>query len=111
MLCCGLLTNAFTEVIEYIEHYGLQPREDRLARVQVQVAWNSRDRLSNQAVFNVCMHSDHHMDSSKAYPELSVRQDAPCYPASYINLISLALRPAAWREAAADLLDGLPEAG
>jgi alkane 1-monooxygenase len=62
----GLLAAATLEVINYIEHYGLQRArlgDGRYERTTHLHSWNSDYALSNLMLFQLQRHSDHH-----AYP-------------------------------------------
>jgi len=88
------------EAINYVEHYGLERREQspgRYERVSVRHSWDSSHRLSNWLLINLARHSDHHLTASRRYPALSTREQAPQLPAGYGTMLLLALVPPLWR--------------
>jgi len=88
------------EAINYVEHYGLQRREEspgRYERVSVRHSWDSSHRVSNWLLINLARHSDHHLVASRRYPALSTRDQAPQLPAGYGTMLLLALVPPLWK--------------
>jgi alkane 1-monooxygenase len=88
------------EVINYIEHYGLERRELRpgvYERVEAWHSWDSYHRVSNWLLINLAHHADHHCLASRRFPALSVREAAPALPAGYGAMFLLALAPPLWR--------------
>jgi len=99
-LAQGLGAAATLEVINYIEHYGLQRRlaaPGRYERVTHLHSWNASQRLSNWLLFNLQRHSDHHAHARRAYPLLQHHDDSPQLPAGYAAMYVLALLPPLWR--------------
>lgn len=96
----GLGAAATLEVINYIEHYGLQRRRvapGRYERVTHRHSWNASQRLSNWLLFNLQRHSDHHAHARRDYPLLRHHDDSPQLPAGYATMFVLALVPPLWR--------------
>lgn len=88
------------ELINYIEHYGLERREiapGRYERVQAWHSWNSSHRVSNWVLINLARHADHHLTASKRYQVLHTLDEAPQLPAGYSAMLVLALLPPLWR--------------
>jgi alkane 1-monooxygenase len=88
------------EMINYIEHYGLQRREaepGRYERVQPQHSWNASHRVTNWYLFNLQRHSDHHFAESRRYWELRHHEDVPQLPFSYPTALLTSLVPPLWR--------------
>jgi alkane 1-monooxygenase len=88
------------EVVNYIEHYGLErrPRRDgRFERVRPEHSWNSAHRITSWYIFNLNRHSDHHYLASRPYPLLRHFDEAPQLPAGYPSMVLLALVPPLWR--------------
>lgn len=88
------------EVINYVEHYGLQRREvavGRFERVAPRHSWNASHRLTNWLLFNLQRHSDHHFLASRPYDLLRHYDDVPQLPAGYATMVMLALVPPLWR--------------
>ena len=99
------VTQAFTaivllELVNYIEHYGLQRRrgaDGRFERVGVEHSWNSSRRFSNWLTYNLQRHSHHHVQVTRHYQELEHAAAAPQLPTGYAGMIVLALVPPLWR--------------
>jgi len=95
----GVGAAATLEVINYIEHYGLQRAEiapGRYARITHRHSWNASQRLSNWLLFNLQRHSDHHAHARKRYAVLDHHDDSPQLPAGYATMFVLALLPPLW---------------
>ena len=96
----GAAAAASLEVINYIEHYGLQRAQiapGRYERVTHLHSWNASQRLSNWLLFNLQRHSDHHAHARRRYPVLQHHDDSPQLPAGYATMYVLALVPPLWR--------------
>ncbi|MEM7674378.1 MAG: alkane 1-monooxygenase [Myxococcota bacterium] len=87
------------EVINYVEHYGLQRTQTpngRFERVQPKHSWNSAHRLSGWYLFNLPRHADHHYEARRTYRELRHLQDSPQLPMGYPTMVLMALVPPLW---------------
>jgi alkane 1-monooxygenase len=96
----SLVAIVLLEVINYVEHYGLQRREiapGRYERTQPWHSWNASHRLTNWLLFNLQRHSDHHYLASRSYHQLRHYDDVPQLPAGYATMILVALVPPLWR--------------
>ncbi|MEO8803802.1 MAG: alkane 1-monooxygenase [Rudaea sp.] len=96
----GLVAAATLEVINYVEHYGLQRREispGRYERVTHHHSWNAPQRYTNWLLFNLQRHSDHHAVAKRRYQSLLHHEDSPQLPAGYATMFVLALIPPVWR--------------
>jgi alkane 1-monooxygenase len=89
---------ALLEIINYIEHYGLQRRRTggRYEPVREEHSWNADFALSNWMLFNLQLHSDHHAHMNRPFEELRTVADAPQLPAGYPAMVLLALVPPLW---------------
>jgi len=88
------------EVINYVEHYGLQRQEispGRFERIHPHHSWNSTQRLTNLWTFNLQRHADHHAYASRPYYQLRAWGNSPMLPAGYPTMILVALVPPLWR--------------
>lgn len=88
------------EIINYLEHYGLQRKElrpGRFERVQPAHSWNSAHLLSRLYLFGLPRHSDHHYMASRPYPILRHHAEAPQLPAGYATMFLVAMVPPLWR--------------
>lgn len=89
---------AFTilELVDYIEHYGLQRREldaGRYERVTAAHSWESTARFTNYLLFKLQRHSDHHLHPGKRYQVLTHTPESPQMPTGYAGMVALALVP------------------
>ncbi len=91
---------AFTllELVNYIEHYGLQRQTDGKKRETFgkMHAWNADHVITNSLLVNLQRHSDHHMHAWKPYATLQDMPDAPRLPTGYAGSIILAAIPPLW---------------
>ncbi|MDQ2068413.1 alkane 1-monooxygenase [Natronospira bacteriovora] len=93
---------AFTllEVVNYIEHYGLERRRTgtgRYEKVRIHHSWNASERLTNFILFNLQRHSHHHAHSITPYQALQHFDESPQLPTGYAGMVLLALVPSLWR--------------
>lgn len=96
----GLFAACALEVINYVEHYGLERRrgaDGRYERTNYRHSWNSDFALSNLMLFQLQRHSDHHAFPKRPYAILRHHDDAPQLPAGYAGMFVLALVPPLWR--------------
>jgi alkane 1-monooxygenase len=87
------------ELINYLEHYGLERRIDeqgRPERVRLAHSWNSARRVSGLFLFRLTRHSEHHFDASRPYERLPPGALAPELPAGYASMLLVALVPSLW---------------
>lgn len=92
---------AFTllELVNYVEHYGMQRREvspGRYERVNPLHSWNASHMLSNFFLFQLQRHSDHHAYAFKRYQILEHYDESPQLPFGYPAMVLLALVPPLW---------------
>jgi alkane 1-monooxygenase len=90
---------AFTllEIVNYIEHYGLQRNKvgNRREPFGVMHAWNADHVVTNSILANLQRHSDHHMHAYKPYPTLEPLP-GPQLPTGYAGCLILAMIPPLW---------------
>ncbi|MDH4114193.1 MAG: alkane 1-monooxygenase [Burkholderiaceae bacterium] len=86
------------EIINYVEHYGLQRRrvDGRYEPVREEHSWNADFAVSNWVLFNLQLHSDHHAHMNRPFEDLRTVPDAPQLPAGYPAMVLLALVPPLW---------------
>lgn len=89
------------EIINYVEHYGLQRQylaDGRYERVQPRHSWNASHRLTNYFLINLQRHSDHHKHPQRRYPVLRHYEEAeaPQFPFGYPTMVLMALLPSLW---------------
>ncbi len=95
----GLFAAGSLEVINYIEHYGLERQKldnGRYERTTHLHSWNSDYWLSNLILFHLQRHSDHHAFPKRRYAILRHHQDSPQLPGGYASMFVLALIPPLW---------------
>lgn len=87
----GFVGAVFLEIINYIEHYGLerQPGEP----VTPMHSWNAGDRITNYLLVKLQRHSDHHANPGWRYQTLRSWPHSPQLPAGYATMILIALVP------------------
>eukprot|EP00744_Colponema_vietnamica_P019376 GILI01027408.1.p1 GENE.GILI01027408.1~~GILI01027408.1.p1 ORF type:complete len:424 (+),score=103.25 GILI01027408.1:127-1272(+) len=93
---------AFTmlEVINYVEHYGLQRKQledGKVEKVTIHHSWNAPQKMLNWFLFKLQRHSDHHANALKNYQVLDSFPESPQLPAGYAAMAVLALCPPLWR--------------
>lgn len=86
------------EIVNYIEHYGLQRSRQgtRYEPVQPRHSWNADFAISNWLLFNLQLHSDHHAHMQRPYESLRSMPEAPQLPAGYPTMVVAALIPPLW---------------
>ena len=94
----SIVAVALLEIINYIEHYGLQRRRigARYEPVREEHSWNADFVVSNWILFNLQLHSDHHAHMQRPYEALRTMPNAPQLPAGYPAMVLLALVPPLW---------------
>jgi alkane 1-monooxygenase len=91
---------AILEIINYIEHYGLERKTGSKSweyePVRQEHSWDSTNRVSNWLLINLPRHSDHHLSAAKRYQSLDLLPHAPHLPGGYGAMFLLALVPPLW---------------
>jgi alkane 1-monooxygenase len=103
---CLFLIQAFLaifllEIINYVEHYGLERKKNpsgRYEKVRPYHSWNSDYIFSNGLLLNLQRHSDHHSFADRPYQNLRTHKNVPQLPWGYPTMIILALFPSLWRK-------------
>lgn len=88
------------EIVNYIEHYGLQRKklaDGHYEKVSHLHSWDAHHWLSNMVLFHLQRHSDHHAHGGKPYQTLKHIPESPQMPSGYLGMIALALIPPLWR--------------
>ena len=85
------------EVVNYIEHYGLQRKIEGTKREAFGMmhAWNADHVVTNSLLANLQRHSDHHMHAWKPYATLEPLP-GPQLPTGYAGCLMLAMLPPVW---------------
>jgi len=88
------------EVVNYLEHYGLQRQkkaDGRYARCSPEHSWNSNHIASNVLLYQLERHSDHHAHPTRRYQTLRHFDESPQLPSGYGLMLGLAYIPPVWR--------------
>jgi alkane 1-monooxygenase len=88
------------EMVNYVEHYGLERRElpgGGRQKMDASHSWNSNHRLSSYFLFNLTRHSHHHIQAQRHYQALAHEDASPQLPAGYAGMLMLSLAPPLWR--------------
>ena len=99
-LAQGAIAAMSLEIINYIEHYGLERRrlsDGRYERTTHLHSWNSNYLLTNLMLFQLQRHSDHHEHARRRYQALLHHDDSPQLPGGYAAMFVLALVPPLWQ--------------
>jgi len=95
----GILAFVQLEIINYVEHYGLQRREigtkgsGVFEKVTPLHSWNADHRITNYLSFKLQRHSDHHTWPFRRYQTLRSWDFSPQLPTGYVGMLVLALFP------------------
>lgn len=95
----GFFAACSLEIINYIEHYGLERKmlaDGRYERTTHLHSWNSDYALSNLLLFQLQRHSDHHAFPKRRYAILRHHEDSPQLPGGYAAMFVLALCSPLW---------------
>jgi len=96
----GLVAVWLLETVNYVEHYGLARRplpQGGFEPLSGRHSWNAGHAPTNAALFNLGLHSAHHLEAARPYPALYNRPDLPQLPAGYAGAVLLAMLPPLWR--------------
>ncbi len=91
---CGLAGKALLEVVNYMEHYGIQ--RDPASPVQPRHSWNTNRRISSWTLFNLTRHSHHHAQGEVPFQDLKPMPDAPLMIGGYLTVMVVTLVPPLW---------------
>tara|TARA_Y100000590_G_C15593684_1_gene967123 strand:+ start:175 stop:1179 length:1005 start_codon:yes stop_codon:yes gene_type:complete len=94
----SIISIILLELVDYIQHYGLKrsTTKGKYETYGQEHSWNSRHSSANWSTFNLGLHSDHHLSSSKHYPLLSQKKKFMEMPNNYPIMIMMALVPPIW---------------
>ena len=90
------------ELVNYVEHYGLERKHlggGRYEHVAPRHSWNTTRRASNWLLINLQRHSDHHTKPARPFPLLQAGDpaDTPELPYGYPVMTTAAMMPPLWR--------------
>jgi alkane 1-monooxygenase len=95
----AVLGFSLLEVVNYLEHYGLERRRlpnGKYERVTPLHSWNSNHLVTNGFLYHLQRHSDHHAWPARRYQTLRNFPEAPQLPTGYAGMIWLAAIPPLW---------------
>ncbi len=95
----AILGFSLLEVVNYLEHYGLQRQKldnGRYERVAPVHSWNSNHLITNCFLYHLQRHSDHHTWPARRYQTLRHFDDSPQLPTGYAGMVLLASIPPLW---------------
>lgn len=87
------------ELINYVEHYGLERKileNGKPEPVQLWHSWDSHSVLSGWVLIHLSRHADHHKYPARPFTKLEGSQSSPLLPASYPACVLLATLPPIW---------------
>jgi alkane 1-monooxygenase len=84
------------ETINYIQHYGLL-RKPGARRIGPELSWDTSS-ITNYALFNLGLHSNHHSHPGRRFSSLSLPAGSPRMPFGYFTMALIALSPWLWRK-------------
>jgi len=86
----------WTEIVNYIEHYGMQRKKDENGVFESVNKMHSWNQLSGAIIVRLQRHSDHHEHSFRPYQILRRMDDAPFMPFEYLHSYLFAALPPVW---------------
>lgn len=104
----ALMAIVLTEIINYVEHYGLERKllpDGTYEPVGPQHSWDAIHRFTGTILANLSTHADHHMHSTKPYHMLQDIPESPHLPAPYPSMVVASLVPPLYRWIIHPLLD------
>lgn len=99
MLVTAVYGFSLLEVVNYLEHYGLQRQkraDGSYERCRPEHSWNSNHIVTNVLLYHLQRHSDHHANPTRSYQALRNFDDVPQLPSGYASMILLAYVPPLW---------------
>lgn len=99
MLLQSFVAVHLLEASNYVQHYGLNraSKDGVLERFGPGHAWDSPYRFSSILLFNLPVHTAHHMAPATNGADLSPQRDAKVLPASFYFMVFAALFPPLWK--------------
>lgn len=104
LVLLGLSAHAQMQLMlsDYLQHYGLRRQTDENGRTEPMGphhSWNAPHAYSAALMLNAPLHSDHHMNPARAFPDLRYDAEAmPTLPRSVPVMGAIALIPPWWRK-------------
>jgi len=104
-LATAILSFTQLELVNYIEHYGLERKmtsSGRYEKVSSIHSWNSNHEVGRIMLYELTRHSDHHYKSAKKFQILDHHDNSPQLPFGYPTSMLISLVPPLWFK----LMDG-----
>lgn len=101
------------ELVNYVEHYGLERKEiapGKFEKVGPQHSWDASNRLTNWFLFHLQRHADHHRYPTRRFQSLRLMDGSPRLPTGYAGMLLLAVVPPLWRRVMHPRLQALADA-
>ena len=98
-LATAILSFTQLELVNYIEHYGLERKmtsSGRYEKVSSIHSWNSNHEVGRIMLYELTRHSDHHYKSAKKFQILDHHDDSPQLPYGYPTSMLISLVPPLW---------------
>jgi len=95
-ICIATQAVLWLEIMNYIEHYGLERKEispGEYEKVTIKHSWNAPH---SYLLFKLQRHSDHHENGYKPYQTLAMYDESPMLPNGYIFCATLSAFPKFW---------------
>jgi len=96
----GFLIDIIIEDLNYIEHYGLMRKKLPNGLYEKQnfaISWDSNHIVTNSLLWNVPLHSYHHVKASAEYQEYQSSSESPKMPTGYAGMMYLSFFPPLWK--------------
>jgi alkane 1-monooxygenase len=92
--------------VDYIEHWGLQRKRSdaRAEPLGAQHIWDCNNPVSNTMLFNLPLHSAHHLEPWRTCDELHPVPESPQMPTGYAGMVLIASFPPLFRRLVAPRL-------
>lgn len=100
VLGISLVGTILTEIVNYIEHYGLERKllpSGHYEPIKEIHSWDSDFAVTNLSLFNLGKHSHHHAKAYDQYQKLVNQAGNPVLPMGYTGAILLATIPPLWK--------------
>ncbi len=98
-LVIGFFAFLMLELVNYIEHYGLERKKlpsGRYEPVQPIHSWNSNHEIGRIFLYELTRHSDHHFKATRKYQVLRHFDESPQLPYGYPACMLASLIPPLW---------------
>lgn len=94
--------------VDYVEHWGLQRKRvgARAEPLGPEHIWDCNNPVSNAMLFNLPLHSSHHLEPWRTCDELHPVPSSPQMPTGYAGMVLIAAVPPLFRRLVAPRLPG-----